>query len=465
MSEVSRRRSVPMASTGFDGHETTSAGRRSRQPGNGDFGRRPVSNAGHGLDSYLARIGGLDVPTVAQERLLARSARLGREAQARLDAEEGWTGNRARVETGRRAHAELLSRNLKLVVAVAKRYPTSSRVELCDLIQEGNLALDHAIGKFDERRGFKLSTYAVKWIRQAMSRTLDRHSGLAKMPIETARQVRAALRDGDVDVDFLSPELHVASRAWLGASLDAPVGEDPEATPLVELLPAEVNASLEDTLVNRMWQEEFVKSLLDCLEPKTRHALVRRFGVDGERPSSIASVARELGVGFKRARSLIEAVLEAGVTSSASVANRPDSSFESESTSQIKRVEAWPADDGAAQAPLFNDLGDGCRGAVGVEKSPCFRGDVRRPGTGLPSMRAPTPRYADYASPARPSPPEPAVERHVSVASPVGQPSGHNDALNERPSPPEPVADDRATSKRTGRGRGRLSRSCHRSQL
>ena len=86
--------------------------------------------------------------------------------------------------------------NLRLVVSVARRYPLPPGMELLDLVQEGNLGLEHAVDKFDWRKGFKFSTYATFWIRQAIGRALDQKASLVRLPGDRSASLRSALRSG-----------------------------------------------------------------------------------------------------------------------------------------------------------------------------------------------------------------------------------------------------------------------------
>src|SRR3546814_6727456 len=96
--------------------------------------------------------------------------------------------------------------NQRHVVTIARRYPLPPAMELLDLVQEGNLGLEHAVDKFDWRKGFKFSTYATFWIRQAIGRALDQKASLARLPGDRSASLRAALRQVSGDGDELADE-------------------------------------------------------------------------------------------------------------------------------------------------------------------------------------------------------------------------------------------------------------------
>ena len=126
--------------------------------------------------------------------------------------------------------------NLRLVVSIARRYPLPQGMDLGDLIQEGNLGLEHAVDKFDWRRGFKFSTYATFWIRQAIGRALDQKASLVRLPGDRSASLRAALRQASGDGEELDAENARLHRLSTPVSLDRPVGDDGDTT-LVDLHP------------------------------------------------------------------------------------------------------------------------------------------------------------------------------------------------------------------------------------
>ena len=146
------------------------------------------------IGQYLHEIGQVPLLDAARERELAQRIEAGRAAQERLDAGETGAELKRAVRQGARAKDEFIRANLRLVVSLAKRYPLPTSMDLLDLIQEGNLGLEHAVDKFDWRKGFKFSTYATFWIRQSIGRALDQKASLIRLPGDRSSQLRAAIR-------------------------------------------------------------------------------------------------------------------------------------------------------------------------------------------------------------------------------------------------------------------------------
>ncbi|MBW3537435.1 MAG: sigma-70 family RNA polymerase sigma factor, partial [Actinobacteria bacterium] len=182
------------------------------------------------IGQYLDEIGMVPLLDKDQERELAQDVEAGRAAQERLHAGERGAELRRAVRRGARAKDHFIRANLRLVVSLARRYPLPAGMELGDLIQEGNIGLEHAVDKFDWRKGFKFSTYATFWIRQAIGRALDQKGSLIRLPGDRSAQLRAALRAGAGAGEGLSDELATLHRLTSPTSLDRSVGDDSDAT-------------------------------------------------------------------------------------------------------------------------------------------------------------------------------------------------------------------------------------------
>ena len=137
------------------------------------------------VGQYLNEIGAVALLNAADERMLAQQIEAGHAASQRLETGETLTAAQKRhirneIRTAAAARDRFIRANLRLVVSIARRYPLPPAMELLDLIQEGNLGLEHAVEKFDWRKGFKFSTYATFWIRQAIGRALDQKASLGQ---------------------------------------------------------------------------------------------------------------------------------------------------------------------------------------------------------------------------------------------------------------------------------------------
>jgi RNA polymerase primary sigma factor len=228
-----------------------------------------------------------------------------------------------RIERGDLAAKELLiNSNLRLVIKFARRYQGHG-LSLQDLVQEAMLGLIRASEKFDWRRGYKFSTYAVLWIKQSIQRGLDNSGRPVRIPAHVAQRERTVNRvEGELraKLDREPSDEEVATAAKLPvdqvmavrdltrvtSSLDAPVGDGD--TSLGELR-AESTEDIEDDLIERQ-QEEAVESALATLSEQERRVIQLRFGTGGRPALSVRDAARELGVTQKAARELEARALE-----------------------------------------------------------------------------------------------------------------------------------------------------------
>ena len=176
-------------------------------------------------------------------------------------------------------------------------------MDLLDLVQEGNLGLEHAVDKFDWRKGFKFSTYATFWIRQAIGRALDQKASLVRLPGDRSAALRAALRQVSGDGDELDDDNARLHRLSTPTSLDRTVGDD-DSNELVDLL-ADRKPGPEELLLDAEHQE-WLHGLLDVLDPRARSAVDRRFGLSDGCRRSYREVGDELGVTAEAARRLVK---------------------------------------------------------------------------------------------------------------------------------------------------------------
>src|SRR5438445_7100247 len=184
---------------------------------------------------YLNSIGLVPLLTAEEERELSQVIERGVEARNRIAAGESGRELDKAAREAAAAKDRFIRANLRLVVSIARRYPLPQGMELLDLIQEGNLGLEHAVDKFDWRKGFKFSTYATFWIRQAIGRALDQKASLVRLPGDRSASLRAALRAVSGDTNELDDEHARLHRLTTPTSLDRPVGDD-DGSELIELI-------------------------------------------------------------------------------------------------------------------------------------------------------------------------------------------------------------------------------------
>jgi RNA polymerase primary sigma factor len=219
----------------------------------------------------------------------------------------------------RRAREEILRAHLPLVVAIAKRYRGKSSLDLLDLIQEGNLGLMHAIEKYDHRRGVKVSTYAVWWIRQAMARAMADQGRLIRVPVHMTESVAKVMRERHKLAHKLgrSPETEeIATAVAMSAarvekalslvreplSLDVPVGEDGDAT-LGDLIEAP-DAVDPHAVAEAGALKESIAEALAGLSEREQRILRMRFGIGGMAEHTLAEVGEAFGLTRERIRQI-----------------------------------------------------------------------------------------------------------------------------------------------------------------
>ena len=247
---------------------------------------------------YLDEIGESSLLTAEEERELAQVIERGREARRRLDEGERGSHLYKSVRKGTEAKERFIRSNLRLVVSIARRYPKNGGMEFLDLIQEGNLGLEHAVDKFDWRKGFKFSTYATYWIRQAIGRALSQKTSLIRLPGDKMDNLRAALRNTGDETVLTEDQAHLYSLAN-PASLDMELHDDGKLT-LSDITPDV--APMPDETIETEMTNETVRYLLVGLKGNTRLIVEKRLGFYDGSEHSFAEIGEELDISGEAVR-------------------------------------------------------------------------------------------------------------------------------------------------------------------
>jgi RNA polymerase primary sigma factor len=248
------------------------------------------------LQLFLKDIGRVPLLTAAQEVELAK-----------------------RIERGDHgAKQAMVEANLRLVVSIAKRYRNQG-LPFLDLIQEGTIGLVRAAEKFDYRKGFKFSTYATWWIRQAVARAIADKGRTIRMPVHVVEKLNRIMRSErklraergreptaeeiarDLDMSLEEVE-HIRRSAQTPVSLEKPVGDDDESE-FGHFL-ADESTPLPDELAETALQREALRSILSALSERERKVLELRYGLDGQQPRTLDEVGRTFNVTRERIRQI-----------------------------------------------------------------------------------------------------------------------------------------------------------------
>jgi len=275
-----------------------------------------------GLQLYLREAGHSRLLTAEDEVRLAQEIEAGREARAKLESGEATAEEVsdlvAIVERGDAARQQLISANLRLVVSLAKQH-LGPDVEFADLIQEGNLGLMRAVDRFDWRKGNRFSTYALWWIRQAVSCAVSEHSRSIRLPshmIDSISRLSKAEQRLTQELGRYPTDVEVCQALGISigkladlrqaldrpCSLETPIGQDGDAE-LVDMVedhvaPTPLSAALAASLRDQ------VERVLATLDPRERTVISLRFGLDDDEPRTLEEVGRALRITKERVRQI-----------------------------------------------------------------------------------------------------------------------------------------------------------------
>ena len=267
------------------------------------------------VSQYLTAIGNFDLLTAEQEVELAQKIESGEKASLKLQKKQfkdkkGEIRLKRDRKKGAEAKDAFLTANLRLVVANARRYANTSGIDFLDLIQEGNLGLIRAVEKFDWRKGFKFSTYATWWIRQAITRAIADKSRTVRIPVhlhDTMAAVRAAQAQLKAELGRDPKPQEIAKEAGVGvdkvelASLEQPVGED--GAQLGDFIQDE-DASDPSLIVQDLDVAESLRDSISRLPEREGRILALRYGFYDGVPRTLEEIGEEFDLTRERIRQL-----------------------------------------------------------------------------------------------------------------------------------------------------------------
>ena len=286
-----------------------------------------VMLTGDPVRMYLKEIGKVDLLTASEEVHLAMKIQAGNEASERLEAADRGEIELARTELRRLTRVEqmgldakqqLISANLRLTVSIAKRYVGRGMLFL-DLIQEGNLGLIRAVEKFDYTKGFKFSTYATWWIRQAITRAIADQARTIRIPVHMVETINKLVRvqrqllqefGRDPTPEEVGAEMGMSADrvreiqkiSQEPVSLETPIGEE-EDSQLGDFIEDSTAVAPPEAASESMLRDQ-LEHVLDDLADRERKVIKLRFGLEDGHPRTLEEVGREFGVTRERIRQI-----------------------------------------------------------------------------------------------------------------------------------------------------------------
>ena len=285
------------------------------------------SQADDPIKMYLREIGQIDLLNTIQEIDLSRQVQDGLLADQKLKAHENGKLSlsdeevekcKETVETGYQARDILIESNLRLVVSIAKRY-LGRGMQFQDLIQEGNMGLMKAVNKFDPQKGFKFSTYATWWIKQAITRAIADQARTIRVPVHMVETINKLVRTQrkltqelhrEPTSEELAAELkmsvekvqNIQKIAQEPVSMETPVGEEDDST-LGDFIHDSDTLNPLDFTINEAYREE-IDTVLKTLTPREEMVLRLRFGLADGKPHTLEEVGKEFHVTRERIRQI-----------------------------------------------------------------------------------------------------------------------------------------------------------------
>lgn len=292
--------------------------------------RSPEATTINSTNQYLDEMGGYELLTAEEEVELAKCMEEGKKAEAILDELNGdGTEEKTQVLTetvlaGQAARERFINSNLRLVVANVRKFAHKpDKLDFNDLIQEGNIGLHTAVDKFDWRKGFKFSTYATWWIRQAINRGVSGQDRTIRLPVAMEAHISTLYRskqdfivregreptDAELVKESGLPEgqvkkaLNISDMLGDVVSYDAPVGNEVESSERIDFI-EDTGVNVEAEAISELVEGSLLDIADKCLNEKEKQVILKRYGVDGSDVHTLDEIGKMLGVTRERIRQI-----------------------------------------------------------------------------------------------------------------------------------------------------------------